>query len=158
MDMKRMVVWWLIVCVQLAIYLALAHFGIFSFVWVNDFSKLSILNMILNWVGTLLIGRWTYLKSKGKNINETDGWFFSEVPFKIGMLGTVIGFTGMVAFTLGAISGVGGITPIVMQKLVTILCQQLGTALLPTGAGLFANLSLTIQMNNLEGMPKKEDV
>jgi len=152
--MKRMTVWWLIVCVQVVIYLAMFHFGLFPFMWINDVSKLSILNMVINWIGTFLIGRWTHQKLKGKQIREQDGWFLSEIPFKIGMLGTVIGFTGMVAFTIGSVAT--GVTPEMLQGLVTVLCQHLGTALLPTGVGIYSNIVLTILMNNLEGIDSNE--
>lgn len=132
--------WWLIVTVMVAVALASAvMFDTHQLFWQNDITFLSSGIAIIWILTTINVGVQIY-----KNQNSTDySWFIADSFLTIGMIGTVIGFIYMLSTTFTSLNP-NDVNS--MKSAISTMAAGMGTALLTTLAGLFASLTLKVQL------------
>lgn len=136
--MKQFLEWWVLFLLQLAGLALCQYFDMFRWVWEKDITKLSYVILSVWLYFSIYCGSlsWKLCKKKlSPDIiaKRSDiGWFFSDICFALGLLGTVAGFLVM----MGSISLAA--EPQAMLKQMAI---GMSTAMITTLLGIgFGNL------------------
>jgi len=137
--------WWVIVCMQMLIFLLGFPFGIWEHIWIVDITKISFIIMVV-WVsGTVSCGYYHFRGNLDKFLPI--GWFLAEVCLALGMIGTVTGFLIML---VSAFEGIDVSNISTVQNSLAQMASGMGTALYTTLVGLVSSLFIKFQLVNLE--------
>lgn len=166
--MNHYLKWWLLLILVIIGSIISQILGGFYIVWQEDYTKISFIIMGVYLYMTYLTGRSTYListilKLKIKNIDTDDivnkqitpieelGWFLSEVCLGLGMIGTVVGFIGML-YGFSKVN-VGDVSSI--QALLKGMSEGMATALFTTLVGLICGTLIKMQCFNINEATKQ---
>lgn len=137
---RKRLLWWLTVCIQILLIAIAGYFGFFNFVIEKDTTYLSQL-IYITWILTsIVIGLKLF---KTGTADYTKQWFFSEACMTIGMVGTVIGFIIMLS---GAFESLDPSNVELMKQVIGEMAVGLSVALITTLNGLIASLFLKLQI------------
>lgn len=146
--MKNIAYWWIAFWAQLITLGVLGFLGTLTNIWANDVSSLSVVILILWFIGTIDVGIKTHQAHGGVNVVPRTGWFLSEAVTAFGMMGTLVGFIVMVD---SSVIGVGDdVTTNELKAMLGQLTAGLKTAVFTTLIGLVAMVSLKFQLNNID--------
>lgn len=141
--MKQFLEWWVLFLVQIAGLVVCQYFGLFEWVWIKDVTKLSYVAFSLWIVFSIYCGVLSWKLDKQKIDKQTcealsdRGWFFSDICFSLGLLGTVIGFLVLMS---GINIGAAG-DPAAAQTMLKTFSSGMSTAMITTAVGItFGNL------------------
>jgi len=152
--MGAFVKWWILFILMVCAAIITYNLGGFHLVWEGDITKISFVVLVFLTVGTIRLGyltyRFTYFQETVKdrrgippiNIKKEEGWFTSSICSRIGLLGTILGFTMVIA-------SLANFNPDQPEVAIRALSSGLGVALYTTLVGQLANILLSIQSFNL---------
>jgi hypothetical protein len=152
---KTLFYWWLVFCLMLTGFAFSYLFGFFYVLWDSDVTYLSWLIILLFIIMTGVCGYVAFCyrgSSPSRNKILESGWFCSELCLTLGMIGTIVGFTLMLA-------GFSNFKPndsSSIVDLITVLGRGMSTALYTTLVGLICGTLLKIQLFILEQKDEKQ--
>lgn len=135
--------WWLVFVIQSILLGTVYYFDLFTYVYENDRTYISLGLMLLWLLLSISIGLQTYYEKHPTNFQ----WFITDSCMTIGMVGTVIGFILMLGSSLSDLDP--GNTES-MKNALADMSLGMSTALLTTLAGLIASLFLKLQLTLVE--------
>lgn len=155
---KTFLKWWLMNLVVIISCLIATYFGVLKEIYNKDYSYLCFAILIIYVVCSLLNGITAFNIDENKKIDSKKielSWFMSEMCLALGMIGTVIGFIGMLQGFGLSTEGTKAI-----QKLLSNMSYGMATALYTTLCGLIFGNLLKLQCFDLEKAieGKKENV
>lgn len=145
---KNYLKWWLQNVIVLTSCGIAAYFGVVKDIYEKDYSYLCFVIFALYVCFSFLNGWIAYKMDSGKRYEDKDlesCWFVSELCLSLGMIGTVVGFIGMLQ---GFSSNTEGTKA--LQKLLADMSYGMSTALYTTLAGLIFGNLLKVQCFHLE--------
>ena len=154
--------WWLFICIVFVSAMFGYAEGVFRQVYEADFTKLSVVLVVLFTYMSIWCGVKTWQLSQFLDTYDPDkennpviveriehltevGWFVSDLCLSIGMIGTVVGFIMM----LGGFFTVDFSDTSTLQNLIKDLGSGMSVALYTTLVGLVCSALLKIQYFNL---------
>lgn len=140
--------WWLLNATVFSGCVIAAYFGVFKDIYQKDYSYLCFVIMAIYVIFSFWNGWHAYefdSKGKAKHNALEPSWFMSEICLSLGMIGTVIGFIGMLQ---GFSTGIDGTKAI--QKMMSNMSYGMSTALYTTLAGLIFGNLLKLQCFQIE--------
>ena len=146
---KKLLKWWLILCLTILGFGTLYYFNVHSLLYYADVTKLSFLIIIIFMFTSIWIGRKTYDLDTTSVVDDTIdvGWFVAESCLALGMVGTVTGFLYMLGTAFENIDITNATT---LQDALASMARGMSTALYTTLTGLIASLVIKIQLVNYE--------
>ena len=137
--------WWLLFLLSLAGTMTSIYFNFDTFIYENDFTKLTYVIIGITIMTTVMIGYKiysSYVKDNNLYHYETE-WFLSEVVISIGMIGTVIGFIYML---YSVFNNLNIEDTFAIQQSLGHMAKGMGTALLTTLIGLISSVLIKSQL------------
>jgi hypothetical protein len=140
--MKRMLYWWLIVCViGVGVYLTYVY-DLLIPLYDNDITRLTYLITAVLGLTTASIG---YKAFKKRSMHLE--WFASDVVLSLGMVGTIVGFMVMLYGTFSQID----VTDVAsVRAVLAAMSSGLYTALSTTLLGLISSVLIKCQISILD--------
>jgi len=132
--MRRVVLWWLILCSVAALYLVSYWMGWHVQLYLADSSRLTYVITAIGIASMLSLGWKSLPRNYGAYSVEIE-WFASDVVTSLGMLGTMIGMMIMLSGTFGGIAS---------NAAVFSDPQRIFMVIEAMGSGLFTALSTTL--------------
>src|SRR6056300_396340 len=147
--MKLLLKWWLLVTLTIVGVLTSVYFDFHTFIYENDFTKLTLVIGTLFVICTPMIGYkiWNSKYRQLKKYHYETEWFISDVLISLGMIGTVSGFIFMLHAVFGNLNLQD--TAAIQQSLGS-MAQGMGTALLTTLIGLISSVLVKSQLVMVE--------
>lgn len=145
---KTFLKWWLLNLIVIIASMIASYFGVLKEIYAKDYSYLCFVIFLVYIFCSLLNGYYAYQIDSSKKVDSKDfeiGWFMSEICLALGMIGTVIGFIGMLQGFSVSTEGTKA-----LQKLLSNMSYGMSTALYTTLAGLIFGNLLKMQCFDLE--------
>lgn len=145
--------WWLLITLTLTGLGVATYFNFLNFMYVHDFTKLSVAILSIFAATSVVIGYKLWKSSvKGDEQYTYDReWFVSEMVITLGMIGTVIGFIYML---YSVFSNLNINDTYAIQESLTQMASGMGTALLTTLVGLVSSVLIKSQLVMVESYVK----
>jgi len=137
--------WWLLFILTILGVVISIYFNFDTFLYENDFTKLSYAIITILFGCSLMIGYKvfnSYVRDNNLYHYETE-WFLSEAVISIGMIGTVIGFIYML---YSVFNNLNIEDTLAIQQSLTHMAKGMGTALLTTLVGLISSVLIKSQL------------
>ena len=137
--------WWLLFILTILGVVISIYFNFDTFLYENDFTKLSYAIIAIFFGCSLMIGYKvfnSYVRDNNLYHYETE-WFLSEAVISIGMIGTVIGFIYML---YSVFNNLNIEDTLAIQQSLTHMAKGMGTALLTTLVGLISSVLIKSQL------------
>jgi len=136
-------IWSVFVLMVVASYVGY-YYGAIDFIYNNDFTYISIVNISVLYVFTLVNLYKSYTQVREASDNQ---WFMSDAVLSLGMVGTLLGFLVVLYSTF---EGLDPSNTESMRKAIETLASGMGTALLTSLVGLISSIIMKYQLVILE--------
>jgi hypothetical protein len=136
-------IWSVFVLMVIASY-AGYYYGAIDFIYNNDFTYISIVNLSILYLFTLVNLYKAYSQVTEASDNQ---WFMSDAVLSLGMVGTLSGFLVVLYSTF---EGLDPSNTESMKKAIETLASGMGTALLTSLVGLVSSIIMKYQLVVLE--------
>jgi len=137
--------WTTEVVLIVSLYVGLFMLGGMDFILDNDFTYLSLVNLGILVVSSLVVGfQIARHREKGTDMQ----WYLADTVLSLGMVGTLVGFLLVLYSTFQGIDVADNDS---MKHAIETLSTGMGTALLTSLVGLVSSIVMKLQLVILEG-------
>jgi predicted deacetylase len=141
--------WSIEVVMFVSLYVGLVHLGAWDFILANDFTYISLINLVILVLSSLMVGYQVIKKvKKGTELQ----WYMADTVLSLGMVGTLFGFLMVLYSTFQGIDVTDSDS---MKRAIETLATSMGTALLTSLVGLISSIIMKLQLIVLETSDEK---